>query len=211
MPEQRARLYLVTPPLGVLTDLPPGLAEVLAAGDIACLLLRLKPLPERAAKDLVKQVAGMVQAGGTALLVEDARVAAHSGADGVHLSDAGAAFTDAMDSLKPERIVGIGGALSRDDAMRLGEAGADYVMFGADDADPAETLETVGWWAEIFNVPCVGHACTLGEVEALGASGAEFVSLGDAVWHDPRGPAAAVAQADATLIRVAAEAPGAGV
>lgn len=206
MAEFRTRLYLVTPPVAALADLPNDLADLLRRGDVACLLLRLKEMPERDAKDLVRQAAPLVQESGCALLVEDARIAAHTGADGVHVSDPGQPFDDAIESLKPERIVGIGGDLSRDDAMRVGEAGADYLMFGAfDDADAAATLEAVGWWAEIFTVPCVGCAATLREVEPLAGAGAEFVALCDAVWRDPRGPAAALADAQATLRRVGAD------
>lgn len=210
MADHPPRLYLVTPPIEAFGELPSGFDAALARGDVACLLLRFKALPERAVKEIVKQVAGLVQPHGTALLVEDARVAAHTGADGVHLSESGQVFTDALDSLKPERIVGIGGVLSRDDAMRVGEAGADYIMFGGPDesGDAAETLERVSWWAEIFNVPCVGFAESLQDVEALAATGAEFVGLGDAVWRDPRGAAAAIAEAEGALVRGAGRVPG---
>ncbi len=204
MADPPTRLYLVTPPLASMADLPTGFSEVMKSGEVACLLLRLREMPERSAKEIVREVAGVVQDLGIALLVEDARVAAHSGADGVHVSDAGEVFADALDSLKPERIVGIGGALSRDDAMRAGEAGADYLLFGmAEGAAAAETLEAVAWWAEIFNVPCVGYAATLAEVEGLAVAGAEFVALGEAIWYDPRGAAEALAEAKATLRRVA--------
>ena len=205
----RARLHLVTPPTGAASDILPLLEAALAAADVASVLLRLADLPERAAKDVVKAVAALVQGHDAALLLEDARLAARTGADGVHVRTAGEAFTDAMESLKPERIVGAGGALSRDDAMRLGEAGADYLMFGerADGTvspDRETTLEEVGWWAEIFNIPCIAFAATLDEVETLAAAGAEFIALSDALWADPRGIAAAVGDAEAAIGRAAA-------
>lgn len=208
MSDYPTRLYLVTPPVASMADLPVDFRDVVASRDVACLLLRLSDMPQRSAKEVVREVAAVVQDGDVALLVEDARVAAHTGADGVHVSDAGQIFADALDSLKPERIVGVGGVLSRDDAMRVGEAGADYLMFGmTEGSDAEETREAVGWWAEIFNVPCVGYAATLAEVEALAMAGAEFVALGDAVWQDPRGAAAALAEAQASLRRAAAGAP----
>jgi thiamine-phosphate pyrophosphorylase len=83
--------------------------------------------------------------------------------------------------------------------MRAGEAGADYLLF---DADFDETLERAAWWAEIFETPCVALARRLEEVGPLAASGAEFVMIGEAVWSDPRGPAAAMREAAA---RIAAE------
>ncbi len=205
MPEPRTRLYLVTPPLAAAAE-GATITAVLAAGDVACLLLRLAPAAERDRKEIVKAIAPGVQERGTALLVEDARLAAHAGADGVHVGGAGDGFAAALDSLKPDRIVGTGALASRDGAMRAGEAGADYVMFGdagfgADGPDPDDVVEAVGWWAEIFNVPCVGFARRLDEVQALAAAGAEFVALGDCVWSDPRGPAAAVADAVAAVAR----------
>ncbi len=203
MADVRARLYLITPRVGDMTEIEPYLAAALGAGDVACLLLRLDAMPARAAKDLIRQVAAIVQPRDTALLVDDARLSAHAGADGVHVEGLGQVFTDALDSLKPERIVGIGGALSRDEAMQAGEAGADYLMFDAGPGAAAETLGLTAWWAEIFNVPCVGVAHRPEEVEALAASGAEFVALSDAVWQDPRGLAAVVGEAEAALVRAA--------
>ncbi len=203
MADVRARLYLITPRIGAMTEIEPQLAAALGAGDVACLLLRFAAMPERAAKDFARQVAAVVQPRGTALLVEDARLAAHAGADGVHMDGLGQTFTDALASMKPERIVGIGGVLSRDEAMRAGEAGADYLMFDAGPEAGAETLDLAAWWAEIFNIPCVGVAHRLDEVEALAASGAEFVGLGDALWRDPRGLAAVVGDAEAALAHAA--------
>lgn len=58
----------------------------------------------------------------------------------------------------------------------------------------------------MFNVPCVAVAHDLAEVEALAQSGAEFVALGPKVFEDPRGLAAAVADAQAALDRAEARA-----
>ena len=54
---------------------------------------------------------------------------------------------------------------------------------------------------EIFTVPCIGFAPRLEDVGTLSLAGADFVALGDAVWNDARGPAAAVAEAQAALVR----------
>jgi thiamine-phosphate pyrophosphorylase len=93
--------------------------------------------------------------------------------------------------------------------MAAGESEADYLMFG--DLEPggetaAETLERAAWWAEVFNVPCVAVAHELAEVEALAASGAEFVALGAKFFDDSRGPAVAIAEAQAALDRAEARA-----
>ena len=206
MSAPRTRLFLVTAPVSSAAEALPGIAAALDAGDVACLLLRLASASDRDGKAVVKDLAAAVQDRGTALLLEDPRLAGHTGADGVHASGADEPFAAALDAMKPERIVGAGSLASRDDAMRAGEAGADYVMFGdaafaAAGPAPDEVAETVGWWAEIFNVPCVGFARALGDVEALALAGAEFVALAAAVWDDPRGPGAAVADATAALVR----------
>ena len=209
MSESRTRLFLVTAPVASAAEARPAIAAALAAGDVACLLLRLAPGAERDRKETVKGLAAIVQDGGTALLLEDPRLVAHTGADGVHAAGADEPFAAALDAMKPDRIVGAGALASRDDAMRAGEAGADYIMFGdagfAADGPPAEDVaEAAGWWAAIFNVPCVAFARALAEVEALALTGAEFVALGGAVWDDPRGPGAAVAEAGAALARAEA-------
>ena len=109
-----------------------------------------------------------------------------------------------VNSLSTSRCVGAGGLRSRDDAMEAGEQDADYVMFGEPTRDgwspPAEqVLERAGWWTEIFNVPCVAYAATLADVAALAKIGVDFIAVRDAVWNDPRGPAAAVRDAQAAI------------
>ncbi len=211
MAQPPTRLFLITPALADPSGFVEPLGAAFAAGDVACLLVRHTARDERDAKALVRTIAAVAHPHGTALLVEnDPRVAAHTDADGVHIAGVGEHLTEALERLKPERIVGCGGLGLRDDAMLAGETDVDYLMFGEPRADgslPAreDTLARVQWWAEIFNVPCVGFAQTLADVEPLARAGAEFVALGDAVWTDPRGPAAAVVDAWASL-RVAAAA-----
>jgi thiamine-phosphate pyrophosphorylase len=84
--------------------------------------------------------------------------------------------------------------------MFAAEAGADYVMFGEPDQAgrrPAfdAIIERVAWWAEVFEIPCVGFAASLDEVQPLAAAGADFIALGDCVFADARGTAAALADA----------------
>jgi thiamine-phosphate pyrophosphorylase len=203
------RLYLVTPVLAEAERFLPALEAALDAGDVACVLLRLATANEADAKRIVRALARPVQARGAALLVEgDVRLAVRAEADGVHIHGSGEALERALEeavaSMKPERIVGAGGLASRHDAMSAGEKEIDYVMFGGGGVDgrgmPFETVvERVAWWAEIFNIPCVGFAATLDDMAELVEAGADFVALGDAVWTDPRGAAAAVRDADAAL------------
>jgi len=202
-----ARLYLVTPALTDLIAARDLLGPALAAADIAAVLMRLPAADERTLINRVREIAPLVQERGAALLLDGrADLVARAGADGAHLTGT-AALQEAIGALKPDRIAGAGGLESRHDAMVAAQAGADYVMFGEPDAAGkrpsfAAIRERVEWWAEVFQIPCVAYAASLDEVRDLAA--AEFVALGPVILSDPRGPAAAVAEA---LQRLTAELP----
>lgn len=192
------RLCLATPPLADAAAFASAMNAALAAGDVASLLIRFAEADERANEAIVRALAPAAQDKGVAVLVDAApNVALRAGADGAHLSGCGEALVDAVKKLSPRYIVGAGDLETRDDAMRAGEAGVDYVMFS--DADRDALIERVAWWAELFNTPCVARAETLAEVAPLVEAGADFVLLDDAVWSDARGPAAAMAEAQAKL------------
>jgi thiamine-phosphate pyrophosphorylase len=200
MAEAAPRLYLITPRLTEASSFEPLLAAALDAGDVACVFLRLQTLAASESKKLIGRLAGLVQKHGAALLIEDPQLAARCDADGVHINGLGTALDSAIAAMKPDRIVGIGGLISRHDAMLAGETGVDYIMFGEPEAaDVAEILERTGWWAEIFTLPCVAYAKTLADIASLVLAGADFIALGNAVWDDPRGAAAAVTAAQQAL------------
>ncbi len=195
-----ARLYLVTPRGKDPSVLARTLDEMLDAADVAAVLLRPHAGEERALIESIKAVAPVVQERGVALLLDGhADIVARANADGAHLTGIDA-FTAAFDRLKPDRIAGAGGLKTRHDAMLAAERGADYLMFGETDGGQPpfdELVERVAWWAELFELPCVGCAASLDEVGALAAAGADFVALGDFVFSDSRGRSA--------MIRAAAE------
>jgi thiamine-phosphate pyrophosphorylase len=199
-PRPSPRLYLVTPRIEDAAAFVAPLAAALAAGDVAAVLLRLASADERSLINRAKTLAPVAQDKDAALLIDGhAELVARAGADGAHLSGIDA-LNGALEILKPERIAGIGGLASRHDAMQVAEAGADYVMFGEPNAAgerPAfgQIEERVAWWAEVFELPCVGYAGSLDEVAALTAAGADFVALGDWLWREPQQIAAQVAAA----------------
>ena len=219
MPEA-TRLYLVTP---VLEDasFAPTLAEACKGGAVAAVLLRLAPADERSLINLVKALGPSVQDHGAALVVtiegavdlskmDLANVAVRGGADGAHASGAGPALVrELRERLKADRAIGVGGIRTKDDAMTLGEAGVDYLLFGEPRRDGSlPSLESVteraAWWAEIFETPCVAFAPSFEAIETLAATQAEFIALGDAVWNHPDGAAAAVKAAAELLSRLEA-------
>jgi thiamine-phosphate pyrophosphorylase len=199
-PRPAPRLYLVTPPVADAAAFAAPLAAALAAGDVAAVLLRLSEGDERTLINRAKTLSPLVQDKGAALLVDGhAGLVARAGADGAHLTGL-AEFTAALDQLKPERIVGVGGLATRHDAMAAAEAGADYVMFGEPGAAGerpsfAAVEERVAWWAEVFEAPCVAYAASINEVAPLVQAGADFVALGDWLWRDPQAVAAEIVRA----------------
>jgi thiamine-phosphate pyrophosphorylase len=206
----RASLYLITPPVADPAAFRPLLEAALEATDVACVLLRLATSDETLVKRQVKVLAGPVQQAGAALLLEagrDSRLAARAGADGVHVTGL-IGLDAALEDKKGDRIVGVSGLKSRHDCMEAGESEVDYLMFGEPKPDgyvpPLEqTVERCQWWAEVFQIPCVGYADRLDDVATIVATGAEFVALGAAVWDHPEGPAAALQAIEKALVRPA--------
>jgi len=198
------RLYLVSPALDNPAAFAGELELALGAGDIAAVLLRLAEGGERSLIERTKHIAAVVQPRDIALIVDNhPEIVARAGADGAHLSSV-ETFAAALALLKPERIAGAGGLRSRHDAMLAGEAGADYVMFGEPDRNGRrpgfeELQERLTWWADLFEIPCVGYAAGKDEVTPLVRTGADFIALGDWIWSAPEGAAKAIAAAAASL------------
>jgi thiamine-phosphate pyrophosphorylase len=227
MPPSRPtpRLYLVTPPVAEPAAFAPQLEAALGAGDVAAVLLRLAAADERTLINRTKILAETVQRRDVALLVDNRPgIVARAGADGAHVSGI-EAFAAALALLKPDRIAGAGGLVSRHDAMLAAETGADYVMFGEPPPYPPpqagegshhfpppragegqgggprrrmpfdDILERLTWWAELFEIPCVGYAASRDEVAPLAQTGADFIALGEWIWTEPQNTAATIAAA----------------
>ncbi len=184
--EQHAGLYVV-----VEASADPALSARLdtALDGTACASLLIVPPPGLPLE--TRGVMPLIQCaqrhGIATLLADDAPLAKAAGADGVHLSwrhDPISRYDEARAILGQRCIAGADAGSSRDDAMRLGEAGADYVSFGIgpDEMDresaAALRLDLVAWWAELFEVPCVAFdAETREEAAALSQAGADFVAV----------------------------------
>jgi thiamine-phosphate pyrophosphorylase len=207
------RLYLATPEVDDSSPLIESLPGLLAAADVAAVLLQLKPADPRSLISRIKALAPAIQERGAALLLDGhVELVARSGADGAHLTGI-AAMEEALPSLKPDRIAGIGGLATRHDSMTAGELGADYVLFGEPDArgqrpSTEAIAERLQWWAELFEPPCIGFAASTEEAYEFAAAGADFVLVGDFIWADPRGAAAALEDAGQAIRRAHAAVPG---
>jgi thiamine-phosphate pyrophosphorylase len=197
------RLFIISPIIDNADSFLVKLKQAIEGGRIDCLLLRFSTKDEHELKRNVQTLAPVAQAAGIAVLIEantDARFAARSGADGVHIRYDLTQLEEALEAQKPDRIVGVAGIKSRDDAMNAGELGADYLMFGEPYPDGAlpdfdGVLERASWWAEVFSTPCVAYAPSLENVTALANAHIEFIALEKAVWDAPNGATKAVAMA----------------
>ncbi|MBR0696541.1 thiamine phosphate synthase [Bradyrhizobium lablabi] len=200
------RLYLATPLVDDPAQLAADLPGLLAAVDVAAVLVRLRETDPRDMISRVKALAPAIQNAGAALLIDgQPELVARAGADGAHLTGL-AAMEDAMPSLKPDRIVGVGGLATRHDSMAAGEAGADYLLFGEPDAkgqrpSSEAIVERLQWWDELFEPPCVGFAASRDEAYEFAAAGADFVLVGDVIWSDPRGASVALIEIGEAIAR----------
>jgi len=212
-PRPAPRLYLATSEVDDPSQLASQLPELLAAADVAAVLVRLKQTDQRTMISRAKALAPAIQNAGAALLLDGhAELVARAGADGAHLADL-AALEDALPSLKPDRIAGVGGLATRHDSMAAGEKGADYVLFGEPDANgqrpSAEAIaERLQWWEELFEPPCVGFAVSREEAAEFAAAGADFVLVGDFIWADPRGAKAALIEVGQAIAQAHAASSG---
>ena len=202
-PRPAPRLYLATRVVDDPEPLATSLPGLLTAADVAAVLVRLRAAEPRGMIARVKALAPAIQNAGAALLLDGElldgqfELVARAGADGAHLTGI-KALEEALPGLKPDRIAGCGGLVTRHDSMGAGELGADYVLFGEPDAQgkrpsPDAVAERLQWWAELFEPPCIGYAATREEAYEFALAGADFVLVGDLVWADARGAAAALA------------------
>lgn len=199
----RPRLILFTPPVGTTEKLAPLIGAGIKAADIASVILRAGTASDKTIVTAVEALSAPVQKSGAALLLEGhAELAIKSAADGAHFSGIDA-FEAAVKLLKPARIAGAGMLTTRHDAMTAGERGADYLMFGEPDATGKRSsrdaiAERITWWAQIFEIPCVGFATTMDEVGEFARAGADFIAL-DELWHGYREPVEALRNISAQL------------
>lgn len=195
-------------------DAADRLPALLDAHPVSSLLLRAAAGTVLDAA-VVKPLVVLAQKRGVAVLIDaDAALARMIKADGVHLpwsKDPLKAYRDAREIIGAHAMIGADAGRSRDDAMALGEDGADYIAFGipahVEDRATAEArqCDLINWWSEIFEVPCVAFdVATPAQAAALADAGADFVTLAIPA-NLPARDAAARAQTFAAAL--AAEAP----
>src|SRR5215213_5623984 len=148
-----AKLYLISPQ-DVGGAFPDRLRAALSSGPVAAFQLRVKDVGEHELARLAEPLQRLCADAGTAFIVNDSMaLAKRLGADGVHLGQSDGDVLEARALLGPSAQIGVTCHDSRHLAMEAGEAGADYVAFGA--FYPTATKETfhrpdpgiLGWWS----------------------------------------------------------------
>lgn len=194
------RLYLITPPTLERKSFTETLKRALDAGDVASLQLRLKEVSDEEIARAVEALMPVAQKHDVAFLLNDRPdLAARLGCDGVHIGQQDATYDEARAAMGRDRIVGVTCHGSRDLAFEAGEAGADYVAFGAfyptttKEVSFTADLELLEWWAETMTVPVVAiGGITVENASPLIEAGADFLAVCSGVWNFPAGAAAAV-------------------
>ena len=194
------QLYLVSPPV-FEPEFPARLDAALGGGPVAAFQLRLKDVADDAILAAAAACRDICARHDVAFILNDrADLAKQCGADGVHLGQSDGSVADARALLGATAQIGVTCHDSRHLAMEAGEAGADYVAFGAfydtttkpSHYRPAPELLT--WWTTLSQLPCVAiGGITPLNAPPLIAAGADFIACVNAVWLHPDGPAAGVA------------------
>lgn len=183
------QLYLISP-LDVGGGFADRLARALDAGPIAAFQFRVKEVDQHRAAALAEPLQRICADRDVAFIVNDSiALAKRLGADGVHLGQDDGDPREARDVLGPSVQIGVTCHDSRHLAMEAGEAGADYVAFGAFYPTETKVVEhrpepsILSWWASMFELPSVAiGGITPGNAAPLVAAGADFLAVSGAVW-----------------------------
>ncbi len=185
----QCQLYLISP-LDVRGAFPDRLERALAAGPVAAFQFRVKGLDQHEAARLAGPLQELCTAREVAFIVNDSvALAKRIGADGVHLGQSDGNLKDAREVLGREAQIGVTCHASRHLAMEAGEAGADYVAFGAFYPSATKASEhrpepdLLTWWSKLFEIPCVAiGGINPANCGPLIEAGADFLAVSDAVW-----------------------------
>jgi len=183
------QLYLISP-LDVSGNFPKRLDHACDAGPVAAFQFRVKGMDEHAAARLAAPLQEICAAREVAFIVNDSiSLAKRLSADGVHLGQSDGTVADARAELGRDAQIGVTCHGSRHLGIGAGEAGADYVAFGAFFPSSTKTtehkaeLELLEWWQEIMEIPCVAiGGITPANCPPLIKAGADFLAVSGAVW-----------------------------
>ena len=200
-----AALFLISPQ-DVSGVFPDRLKAALEPGLASAFQLRVKDMSEHELARLADPLQRICADAEVAFIVNDSvSLAKRLGADGVHLGQQDGDIREAREVLGLGAQIGKTCHDSRHLAMDAGEAGADYVAFGAfyptttKPSDYRPDPAILSWWATLFEIPCVAiGGITPDNAAPLVKAGAEFLAVCQAVWGKDD-PTAAVAAFESAL------------
>ena len=206
------RLYLISPPTLVPSEFAFVLDNALAAGDVAAFQLRLKDASDDDIRAATKALMPVAHSHGVAFIINDrVDLVNELGADGVHLGQDDMPYADARHVLSEDKIIGVSCHDSAHLAMEAGEAGADYVAFGAFYPTKSKsheklakygtpTKEILENWTATTTVPAIAiGGMTPENCVELVTAGADFIAAITAVWEHTLGPNMAVKEFNAAI------------
>jgi thiamine-phosphate pyrophosphorylase len=184
------QLYLISPQ-EVGGIFPDRLKAALAGGPVAAFQLRVKDVDSHELARLAEPLQRISADNGVAFIVNDSiSLAKRLDADGVHLGQSDGDAREARAILGPSKQIGVTCHASRHLAMEAGEAGADYVAFGAffpsatKASEHRPDLELLTWWQGLMEIPCVAiGGITPQNCGPLVRAGADFLAVSGAVWN----------------------------
>lgn len=190
--ELSTQLYLISP-LDVSGEFPQRLERALDAvpGLVTAFQFRVKDIDQHEAARLAEPLQAICAAREVAFIVNDSiPLAKRLGADGVHLGQKDGTVEEAREELGREAQIGVTCHASRHLALEAGEAGADYVAFGAffpsttKQSEHRPEPELVEWWSGLIEIPCVAiGGITPQNCRPLIEAGADFLAVSGAVWN----------------------------
>ncbi len=201
--DQRQRLptqlYIISPP-ALEADFPDRLARAFDGGPVAAFQLRIKGGDDHAIAKWAEPLQKLCSEREVAFIINDSiALAKRIGADGVHLGQGDGDPREARDVLGKDAQIGVTCHDSRHFAMEAGEAGADYVAFGAFHSSGTKPtkhsadLALLGWWSTICGIPSVAIGGITPENAApIIAAGADFIAASGSIWQHPGGEDVAV-------------------
>jgi len=185
------QLYLISP-LEVGGDFPQRLERAILAGEglVTAFQFRVKGVDQHEAARLAEPLQKICAANDVAFVVNDSvALAKRLGADGVHLGQGDGDPKEAREELGRDVQIGMTCHSSKHLAMEAGEAGADYVAFGAffpsqtKEAKHHAEAELLSWWSALFELPCVAiGGITPDNCQPLVEAGADFLAISGGVW-----------------------------
>ncbi|MCK5778751.1 MAG: thiamine phosphate synthase [Rhodospirillales bacterium] len=200
--DEPCKLYLLTPPQLDADTFADDLSRAIAAKPeiVGAVQLRLKDVSDDDIRRAAEALTPVCHNFDIPLIVNDRPdIARDTGADGVHVGQQDASYDEARTLLGPDAIIGVTCHASRDLAIEAGDAGADYVAFGAffpsqsKEARHHATPDILEFWSEMTVIPCVAiGGITAENCRPLVDAGANYLAVIGSIWNHPDGPEAGV-------------------